>query len=484
MSTSSKQRNITVRVRGRDGTFRYDNLDPNTVTIHQLKQLIEQDTGIAPESQHLSITDPRSTAAATATSSSNSSTNSSNSLNDSSLTLNQAKLTHGVMLQLVYDHSKLKSKQDVESEQKREQIKKEVGEMDDLRNLGLKYRSKNWTLETYSQLVEKYKIRIKHQTYAIARTAIVDRLAGQNFQQFLVDFAYQLQRVGYLYGCTVPAEKPVVDSATAAQNQTQNNPKKSEMEFYDENEQYEDVQIKVIYEPKQTSTVTKAVEVGDDDTEEKMIRERADILAGMLGMKPVGWIFSHDGDREVPLLAAEVLRAAELQSKYGKAFVTVSVAPNEEGHIEFEAYQASRQCVELFEKGLLSVHPTNPELIVCKKEVEVERKMTTNIDCLLMTCNVAISSAEYGFLTGFPVRNRPGDENVQSLMAVRDVLLERRKKKMSFVQQVNDFHLLLFLTEFLSLESEFPMLCEAIRNKDNGAMQAFETLIESYAGIQ
>ncbi len=196
MSTSNKQRNITVRVRGRDGTFRYDNLDPNTVTIHQLKQLIEQETGIAPESQHLSITDPRSTAT---TSSSSTTNSSSNSLNDSSLTLNQAKLTHGVMLQLVYDHLKLKSKQDVESEQKREQIKKEVGEMDDLRNLGLKYRSKNWTLETYSQLVEKYKIRIKHQTYAIARTAIVDRLAGQNFQQFLVDFAYQLQRVGYLY---------------------------------------------------------------------------------------------------------------------------------------------------------------------------------------------------------------------------------------------------------------------------------------------
>lgn len=255
------------------------------------------------------------------------------------------------------------------------------------------------------------------------------------------------------------------------------------MEYYDENELYEDVQIKVIYEPKQHGTPTEFVE-DVNDAEEKMIHNRADILASMLGMKPVGWIFSHNGDREVPLLASEVLRAAELQSKHGKAFVTVSVSPNEEGRLEFEAYQASKQCVDLYEKGLLSPHPTNPEIIVCKKEVEVERKMTTQIDCLLLTCNVAISSAEYGYQVGFPVRNRPGPEHIQSLLRVKDVLLERRKKKQTFVQQVNDFHLLLFLTEFLSLDSDFPTLCEAIVKKNNGMAQAYETLIESYAGIQ
>jgi len=446
-------RKIIVRVRGKDGNFRYE-VDP-TCTVHTLKTLVQNDTNVPVEIQELRADQSKT----------------SPPLNNSH-TLAQANVTHGAMLYLTYDATTTKSKQDLELEQRKEQMQKELGDMSDLRNLGLKYRSKNWTLESYTKLVEQYKIRIKHQTYAVARTAIVDRFAGQHFQQFLIDYALQLQRVGYLYGTTVPAEKPVVDEKT----------KKSDMEYFDENEQYEDVQIKVIYEPKQHGGPDKFIE--DRDAEEQMIHDRTETLAGLLGMKPVGWIFSHNGDREVPLLASELLRAAELQSKYGKAFVTVVVSPNEEGNIEFEAYQASKQCVELFEQGLLSAHPTNPELITSKKDVEVERKMTTQIDCLLLTCNVAISSAEYGFQVGFPVRNRPATEYQQSMLKVKEVLLDRKRKNQPFVQRVSDFHLLLFLTDYLSLDSDFPALCEAIKNRNNNMALNFEHLIEAYAGIQ
>jgi nuclear protein localization family protein 4 len=451
VSKTLDNRKIIIRVRGRDGTFRYE-VDPN-VTIGTVKSLVQKDTDVPPEHQKLSI-DPKGAPLSNMT------------------TLSQANITHGTMLFLTYDPNVVKSKQDMEIERQKEQMKKELGDMSDLRNLGLKYRSKNWTLESYNKLVEQYKIRIKHQTYAIARTAIVDRQAGQSFQQFLIDYAFQLQRVGYLYGNTVPAEKPLVDEKTL----------KSDMEYFDENEQYEDVQIKVIYEPKQCGGPDKFVEIVDQ--EEQMIRSRADALASLLDMKPVGWIFSHNGDREVPLLALEILRAAELQSKYGKTFVTVVVSPNEEGRLEFEAYQVSKQCVELYEKGLLSAHPTNPEIIVSKKEVEVERKMTTQIDCLLLTCNVAISSADFGLQVGFPIRNRPSPEYQQSMVKLKEILLERKRKNQPFVQRISDFHLLLFLTDYLSLDSDFPVLCEAIKKRNNSMIGNFENLIESYAGIQ
>jgi nuclear protein localization family protein 4 len=272
-----------------------------------------------------------------------------------------------------------------------------------------------------------------------------------------------------LYGVSVPAEKPVVDEKT----------KKNPLEYFDENEQYEDVQIKVIYEPKQHGGPDQFVEEKDD-----LVNDRAEKLASMLGMKRVGWIFSHNGDREVPLLASEILKAAELQSKYGKSFVTLVVSPNEEGKLEFEAYQASKQCVELWEKDLLSLHPTNPEVVVAKKEVEVERKMTKDIDCLLLTCNVAISSADYDLQTGFPIRNRPITEHAQTMLELKRVLTERKRKNQPFVQSISDFHLLLFLTDYLSLDSDFPTLCEAVKRHNNNMALGFQHLIEAYAGIQ
>lgn len=139
-------------------------------------------------------------------------------------------------------------------------------------------------------------------------------------------------------------------------------------------------------------------------------------------------------------------------SSLSPIFTQITTA-DEEGKIVFEAYQVSKQCVELWEKGLLEPHPTNPEFIITKKQVEVERKMTNEIDALLLVSNVAIASHQGNFLVGFPPRNRPGNEALQSMDELKQVLLERKKQK--FVDRVSDFDLLLFLTDYLSLTVSF-----------------------------
>ena len=98
---------------------------------------------------------------------------------------------------------------------------------------------------------------------------------------------------------------------------------------------------------------------------------------------------------------------------------------------------------------MLTADINNPEFIQSKKQVEVERKMTNDIDALLLVSNVAISSHKSIFQVGFPPRNRPGNEAFQNLEELKTVLMERRSQK--FVQKVSDFDLLLFLTEYLSL---------------------------------
>ena len=140
-------REIVVRVRGKDGLFRYE-VDPSEPIIDISKPL-EKDIDVAAQFQSLSL-DVKGPALSP------------------NLTLSAANVKHGQMLYLNYDAKNVKSKQDIEDEKKRELLKKELGDMDDLNNLGLKYRSKYWTVDSYSKLVEQYKIRIRHQVRILA----------------------------------------------------------------------------------------------------------------------------------------------------------------------------------------------------------------------------------------------------------------------------------------------------------------------------
>nr|CAG4719399.1 unnamed protein product [Naegleria fowleri] len=432
---------MLIRARGKDGTFRLD-LQANQ-TVLDLKKLLEAETSVP--HGNISVNKFRE----------------KSPLKDSATI--QSCLQHGDMVEFSYDTTQFKSKQEKEEERKAQ-----LRESDDLNNLGLRERKKHWTLNEYLDLVNQVKVTIKHQKYAISSTAYLDEYAGQSFQHFLAGTKFQFQRFGFLYGVTTPGKKP--------QPSEEEKKKASKDENFNLDDDYQDVYIHVIYEPKQESTPT-----GFTQLEDPIYNDRADTLAAMLGMKKVGWIFSHDGQREYPLLGPEILKAAEFQSKYGPSFVTITACPDEEGKIVFEAYQVSKQCVELWEKGLLEPHPTNPEFIITKKQVEIERKMTNEIDALLLVSNVAIASHQGNFLVGFPPRNRPGNEALQSMDELKQVLLERKKQK--FVDRVSDFDLLLFLTDYLSLTSDFPDLCEAICSKNNARASGFEALINAYCGI-
>lgn len=383
-------------------------------------------------------------------------------------TLTQYGIKRGDLLHFGYDANHFKSKQEQEEEEKKRRIQEEIGD-ESLNNLGLRYRKKNWTLADYLKLREELTIRIRHQKFGVCTSVQVDGQAANAFQLFLREMAMTVQRMGYIYGTS---EKSAAPPAEEDEDDT----KSSSDEFVIESDEYEKVTACVVYEPKQEGSPEGFVELDDH-----VILDRADTLAGLLGMKRTGWIFSHDGNRDYPLSGSEILRAAELQSKYGHSFVTVTVFPNEEGQLEFQAFQVSKQCVELYEKGLLKVDEENPTILRTVKPVQVERKETQEIDCLLLICNVAITNYTSTFQVGFPIRNRPSSDHMQTMNKLKQVLQQRRNQK--FVQRVSDFHLLLFLTDYLSLSSDFPPLCEAIRTQNNNMAQNFEHLISAYAGL-
>jgi nuclear protein localization family protein 4 len=118
----------------------------------------------------------------------------------------------------------------------------------------------------------------------------------------------------------------------------------------------------------------------------------------------------------------------------------------------------SKQAVELFEKGNLFADSKNPKIVKTKKKVEVERKITNEIDVNLLITTVAIKNYSGFFLVGFPPRNRPSVDYKQSMERLKQVLQARRNMK--FIKRITDFHLLLFLTDYLSLSVSFQYFFE------------------------
>mmetsp|Transcript_30694 Transcript_30694/g.55886 ORF Transcript_30694/g.55886 Transcript_30694/m.55886 type:complete len:491 (-) Transcript_30694:686-2158(-) len=120
------------------------------------------------------------------------------------------------------------------------------------------------------------------------------------------------------------------------------------------------VNVEFIYEPPQSASPTRLnLEPNPKEGQE------VDFLAQLLGLRKVGLIFSYASGQSQEWIADthELLLMAKVQSEVGPFGVTATVAwveepPSEEGgkpncYVHFEAFQCSKQCVDLFNKGWL-----------------------------------------------------------------------------------------------------------------------------------
>ena len=57
------------------------------------------------------------------------------------------------------------------------------------------------------------------------------------------------------------------------------------------------------------------------------------------------------------------------------------------------------------------------------------------------------------------------------------------KKGWTFSDQLADFQLLLYLTDFLSLSDEMPALCRAVTDREEPLFDGYQLLIRSIAGM-
>lgn len=279
-------------------------------------------------------------------------------------------------------------------------------------------------------------MRLKLQDKPHCLQVTVDFSAANVYQSYLHEKKYQLQRCGFLFG------RENDDGSTT---------------------------VEVIYEPPQKSEKEQATLLPDPDD------DRVETIASLLGLKRVGWIFSHPS-RKYVMSSTEVQKTAEFQSKYGDRFVTLILSINEKGQGNLEAFQVSDQAVKLHQTN--NYLPSNePTKLLFRTPVYVEGAQTTIADYHFFLVTVPVKSKDKGFLMcTFPVENR---DRAQARSDLKVHLMHHAKQ--SFIEQVSDFHILLFLSKgYFDLQTDFPTLTEAVRTKNAQNLEGFKMILESY----
>lgn len=283
---------------------------------------------------------------------------------------------------------------------------------------------------------DRRKLRLKLQDTPHCVQAVVDFKAANTFQSYLHERRFRVQRGGFLYG-----------------------------RFGDDGS----TTIEAIYEPPQRSEKDQVIFLQDPD------EDRVEKIASLLGLARVGWVFSHPV-RKYVMSSAEIQKAAEFQSKFGDRFVTLILSVNEKGQGNLEAFQVSDQAVTLSQQD--SFLPSeDPAKCKFKQPVYVEGAETNVADYHFFLVTVPVKSKEKGFLhADFPVENR---ESQQSKSDLKVHLMHHAKRP--FIEQVSDFHFLLFLSKgYLDLNTDFPTLCDAIVSKRPQDLEGFKFLLENF----
>ena len=437
-----------LRIKTKDGTERLN--VPASATLGNVRTLIEQELKVPVSQQSLARAEQTGPVARKGTLFAPS---------DDAQALNALGVANGDMFFLDYVMERENQAHYVE----KDPFKTLVSE-GELRKQG----KDQWTLSSFLDYRSSKEFVLGAPPEPHSKFLQVDQRATQAFMNYMIATGFMQKRVGYLYG------RWVTDAASGELG----------------------VQVHAIYEPQQESTSEEVVVVPDPEAEAKLAQ-----VSAMLGLVRVGVIIGHPA-REYAFSINEILLAAKLHAEAvaadaenGKRFITMKARPvletetDIEGVATVEAYQMTDQVVELAANEAISQSKTDPRVaktakdccfIVEKKEV---RKATFEmfIACVFDVGRVLEGQPFASFLgSGFAIENRPTEPQDPSRMTS---YLRMRKGKEPFVKTVADLHFLLFLANFLDINTDLPVLCSKIVENKQDELDGFQMMIYCYAGI-
>jgi nuclear protein localization family protein 4 len=244
------------------------------------------------------------------------------------------------------------------------------------------------------------------------------------------------------------------------------------------------VKVEMIYEPPQ-ETSDVSFDLFDDP--------KADLVEGlvaMLGLQKVGWIFAHPSrEKGFYFSGPELMFTAEQQLEAAQGindtpFVTVTVSKDENNQVVVEAFQVSKQCMEMVAEGVLGVSENLGSCVVNPTfTVEVEGRASKEVDNAFFLVSVPIKQFDTEFLVSkFPRANRI--DSYQTRDDLQTQLLLVGKEGWTMVQLLSDFQLLLFLTDYLDPKDDIPKICKSICDREIPLDEGYCLLLRSIAGIE
>jgi nuclear protein localization family protein 4 len=319
--------------------------------------------------------------------------------------------------------------------------------------MSLRSMKMKWTLADFMEMDNQFTFTMKRQEKGFCQKVTLDTSSCNSFQSYVAQFSYRRARMGYLYG-TVGGEGDT------------------------------EVKVEYIYEPPQNN-MPEGFELLDDPNE-----DRVESLASMLGLRKVGWIFAHPPREEGFLFSsAEVIMAAvqQLEDANGfereTPFVSVKVTVDTEGQTHFEAFQVSKQCMEMMAEEALEIGENPGSCKVADSfTAVVESRAAPEVDNNFFLVAVAIEQHDSEkFVSQFPFCNREGI--AQTWADVKRQLSQAGSKGFTYIDLLCDFQLLLFLTQFLDITTDLPKICLSIVDRSVPLDDGFKLIINHMAGI-
>jgi len=327
-----------------------------------------------------------------------------------------------------------------------------------------------WTLNDFMAMDEQFVFRITSKgNEPVCNQVSMDTNSMKDFENYMRQLDFQRLRVGYLYGTMSQDNK---------------------------------VRVECIYEPPQDSNNTSFVLLDDP------LQDRVNIIAGMLGLKKVGWVFAHPprekgfnfSSQEIIVTAEQQLEAANGIEDTPFVTVKVTITVDEAGNqvinpttqlpeMSCEAFQVSKQCMEMTAEGVLvasgsnlgacGVNPTFTALVEGRTAKEIDN------DMFLMRVPIAQHESTL-LITKFPKANRDGV--VQTQHDLKEQISKSGSKPgggqgWTLAARLGDLQCLLFLSNVLDMNSDLPPICDAVVNPEHKLEEGFVVIIENLAGL-
>lgn len=338
--------------------------------------------------------------------------------------------------------------------------------------LPLRDMKMSWTLKEFVAMDEQFNFKIEQQKerWVGEGGVSLDTDSANSFQSYLRTFAFQRQRFGILYGKFVNEEEKEEDKNKGPKRETLFGTELPGTEIK-EVVQNKKVVVEAIYEPPQEACPEspEGFVILDDPMEETV-----DTVANMLGLTKVGWIFGHPPrEKGFQMSAAEVIMAAELQLESAGGieptpFVTIKVTAGDDGNVSFEAFQVSKQCMEMVAEEALTIGE-NPGFCYVSETFTViqEGKESKTVENnFFLTVVPIVQHASETFVSQFPMANRDHDTRRQTHDEMKKQLSKSGTAGWTFIDLLADFNLLIYLCNFLDLQSDIQKICQSVVDRN------------------